>query len=97
MGKSNASQAELRAASSWPARWSPTQAAGYVLGSFLAVFTGFAIVLQIQSGEPPETSGSVIDVFNAALFWMVAVLAVIMASARTHRVGAFVAWVAASA
>lgn len=97
MGKSSTSQAELKTGRSWPARWSPTRAAGYVLTSFLVVFTGFAIVLQIQSGEPPETSGSVIDVFNAALMWMVAVLALITASARTHRRGAFVAWVAASA
>lgn len=97
MGESRGSHRELKAGSSWPEGWSPTRAAGYVLAAFLVVFTGFAIVLQVQSGEPPETSGSVIDVFNSALFWMVAVLAIIMASARTQRRGAFVAWVAASA
>ena len=49
----------------WPATWSPTRAAGYVLGSFLVLLTCFAVFLQVRSGESPGASGSVIDVFNA--------------------------------
>jgi hypothetical protein len=81
----------------WPARWSPIRATSYVLGSFLVVFTGFAIVLQVQSGEPPNADGTVIDVFNANLMWMVSILAIVMASMRLTRRSAFLIWVAASA
>ena len=81
----------------WPATWSPTRAVGYVLGSFLVLLTCFAVFLQVRSGESPGASGSVIDVFNAGLLWMVSILAVVMASVRTHQRAAFLAWVAASA
>ena len=67
------------------------------MGSFLVLLTCLAVFLQVRSGESPGASGSVIDVFNAGLMWMVSILSVVMASARTHQRAAFLAWVAASA
>lgn len=97
MGNGHTSGADVSETQAWPARWSPVRATAYVLSAFLVVFMGFAIALQVQSGEEPGTPGTVVDVFNANQMWMIAILAIVMASMRTKRRGAFLLWVAASA
>jgi hypothetical protein len=64
---------------------------------FFVVFNFAAIALQIESGESPNTSGTVVDKFNGGVLWMASMVALLTAALRYPDYPRFFLWLAISA
>ena len=64
---------------------------------FFVVFNFAAIALQIESGETPNTPGTVVDKFNGGVLWMASMVALFTAALRYPDYPRFFLWLAISA
>jgi hypothetical protein len=64
---------------------------------FFVVFNFAAIALQIESGETPDTGGTVVDKFNGGVLWMASMVALFTAALRYPNYPQFFLWLAISA
>ena len=64
---------------------------------FFVVFNFAAIALQIESGQTPDTGGTVVDRFNGGVLWMASMVALFTAALRYPDYPRFFLWLAISA
>jgi len=64
---------------------------------FYVVYAICAVLLQLRSGEPPETSGTVTDVFTGSLLWAISIISLLFASLRMPSTWRAIAWLGLSA
>ena len=64
---------------------------------FYVVYLTCAVLLQIRSGEPPNTPGSVFDILTASMLWVISITAILFAGLRFSPKPVFFLWLVISA
>lgn len=64
---------------------------------FCVVYITSAILLQIRSHQPPEKSGTPLDMFNGSLIWAISIFSILIAAIRYPSIAKMVLWMVVGA